>query len=294
MPDTPTISAIDAVVNLWTPQALEARPDWGKAFFVDKMRAQDSLMAGMTLEAMIERMDAAGIGHAFLLAPKSGRVGLPGCYHLSPQLVADAVRQYPQRFSGLLGIDPTQGMRGVRELETAVREWGFIGAHLYPHWFELAPDHAKYYPFYAKCCELGIPLQLQVGQSMVYSPEFPCRSVGRPLTLDAVACDFPELKLIGIHVGIPWTDEMIAMAWKHPNVYIGCDAHSPKYWPASFIHYMNTYGRAKVLFGTDFPVLDFARTRREIEALGLAPETLRALLRDNVLQVYGLPSGTGL
>ena len=289
-----SIRAIDAVVNLWTPQALQARPNWGKAFFVDKMKAQAGLMQGLSLPEMIDRMDEAGIGHALLIAPKSGRVGLPGCYHLPPGLVAAAVQQYPKRFSGLIGIDPTEGMRGVRELERAVREWGFIGAHLYPHWFELAPDHAKYYPFYAKCCELGVPIQLQVGQSMVYSPEFPCRSVGRPLALDAVACDFPELKLIGIHVGIPWTDEMIAMAWKHPNVYIGCDAHSPRYWPASFVHYMTTYGASKVLFGTDFPVLDFVRTRREIEALGLSEDSLRAVLRENALRVYGLPADTGL
>ena len=95
---------------------------------------------------------------------------------------------------------------------------------------------------------------------------------GRPITLDAVACDFPELKLIGIHVGIPWTEEMIAMAWKHKNVYIGCDAHSPKYWPESFKHYVNSFGQYKVLFGTDFPILDFERTRAEIEALSRALE----------------------
>jgi len=114
------------------------------------------------------------------------------------------------------------------------------------------------------------------------------RSVGRPITLDAVACDFPELKLVGIHVGIPWTDEMIAMAWKHPNVYIGCDAHSPKYWPDSFVKYINSYGQDKVIFGTDFPVLDFERTRREIEALGLRPEPLKKLLRDNAMRLYKL------
>jgi predicted TIM-barrel fold metal-dependent hydrolase len=106
--------------------------------------------------------------------------------------------------------------------------------------------------------------------------------------LDAVACDFPELKLIGIHVGIPWTDEMIAMAWKHKNVYIGCDAHSPKYWPQSFVRYINSYGQDKVIFETDFPVLDFARTVQEIDALGLKPEVRRKLLRDNVRRIYGL------
>jgi predicted TIM-barrel fold metal-dependent hydrolase len=103
-----------------------------------------------------------------------------------------------------------------------------------------------------------------------------------------VACDFPELKIIGIHVGIPWTDEMIAMAWKHSNVFIGCDAHSPAYWPQSFVHYINSYGQDKVLFGTDFPILRFLRTRDEIEALGIKPDPLRKLLRDNANRVYRL------
>lgn len=280
--------AIDAVVNIWTPEALALRPGGGRSFFVDKMGMDEGLSGGLSLEALIARMDAAGIERAFLIAAKVGRPGLPGCYHVPYALVADAVQRYPDRFSGLAGIDPSEGMRGVRALERAVRDDGFIGAHLYPHWFELAPDHARYYPFYAKCCELDVPIQLQVGQSMVYNKANPCRSVARPLTLDAVACDFPELKLIGIHIGIPWADEMIAMAWKHDNVFIGSDAHSPKYWPASFVHYLNTYGQDKVIFGTDFPVLDFARTRREIDALGLRPDARRKFLRDNARRVYRL------
>ena len=176
---------------------------------------------------------------------------------MPPRVVADAVVAHPQKFSGLIGIDPFNGMDGVRELEYAVKELGFIGAHLYPHWFELAPDHAKYYPFYGKCVELDIRIQVQVGQSMIYSPDHRCRSVGQPITLDAVACDFPELRLVGIHVGIPWADEMMAMAWKHENVFIGCDAHSPRYWPESFVRFINSYGQDKVIFRTDSPVLDF-------------------------------------
>lgn len=282
------VKAIDAVVNLWTEEALSHRPGWGDDFFVGKMKAKDSLMAGLTLEEMIERMDSANIQHAFLIAAKSGRPGLPACYHMPPEVIADAVSKYPEKFSGLIGIDPFMGMEGIRELEYAVKELGFIGAHLYPHWFELAPDHAKYYPFYAKCCELDIPIQMQVGQSMIYSTEFRCRSVGQPITLDAVACDFPELKLIGIHVGIPWTDEMIAMAWKHENVFIGSDAHSPKYWPESFVKYINSYGQDKVIFGTDFPVLDFKRTMEEISAHNFKPEVLEKFLHGNVSRIYGL------
>jgi predicted TIM-barrel fold metal-dependent hydrolase len=68
------------------------------------------------------------------------------------------------------------------------------------------------------------------------------------------------------------------------------DAHSPKYWPDSLVKYINSYGRTKVLFGTDFPVLDFKRTVDEINALGLKPEVLKLLLRDNALRVFNIPA----
>lgn len=284
---TQDLAAIDAVVNFWTPEAVAIRPNRDE-FFGGKMKVRDHTLAGITIEDKLRRMDAAGIERAFLIATKVGPAGHPASYHIPYRMVAEAVGRHPDRFHAIAGLDPTEGMKGVRALEQAVREYGFIGAHFYPHWFELAPDHARWYPFYAKCVELDIPVQLQVGQSMIYDPDYPIRSVGRPITLDAVACDFPELKLIGIHVGIPWTDEMIAMAWKHRNVYIGSDAHAPRYWPASFVHYINTYGQDKVIFGTDFPILDFEKTREQIEALGLRPEAHRKFLRDNVLRIYGL------
>ena len=283
------IIAIDTVVNPQTPEILKFRPPWGVQFQKDKFGRDDSVFEGYTYDNMIEMMEAAGIGHGFLVANKTGQLGLPGSWHLPYEIVAEAVQNYPGRFFGLAGIDPTEGMEGVRALERAVKDYGFVGAHLYPHWFELAPDHAKYYPFYAKCVELDIPIQMQVGQSLIYYDKRPLRSVGRPITLDTVACDFPELKLLGIHVGIPWTDEMIAMAWKHPNVYIVADAHLPKYWPKQFVNYINTYGQDKVIFGTDFPVITFERFRAEVENLNLRPDPKRKFLRENAIRVYKLP-----
>jgi len=278
---------VDAVTNIWTPEALSHRPGWTDDFFVGKVKGQHD-SGGISLESMLESMDEAGIERAFLVAAKTGRLGLPGSYHMPVEVVADAVEQHPDRFYGLVGVDPFMGMEGVRALEDAVSHMGFIGAHLYPHWFELPPNHAKYYPFYAKCIELDIPIQMQVGQSLIYSKEQRCRSVGRPITLDDVACDLPELKLIGTHVGIPWHEEMIAMSWKHENVYICTDAHSPKYWPESVVKYINSYGQDKVIFGTDFPVLRFKRTVDEIDALGLKPQVRRKFMRDNALRLYKL------
>ena len=81
---------------------------------------------------------------------------------------------------------------------------------------------------------------------------------------------------------------MIAMAWKHANVYIGCDAHSPQYWPESFVKFINSYGQDKVMFGTDFPILRFDRTVQEIEALNIRPGPLKKLMRENANRLYKL------
>ena len=286
--ETPRVLAIDTVVNPHTPEIVEMRPDWSGKFHNQKFGQEETVLTGYTYEEMLRQMDAAGIEKSFLVANKPGQLGLPGSWHLPYEMVAEAVKQFPDRFYGLAGIDPTEGMAGIRALEKAVQDFGFIGAHAYPHWFELAPDHARWYPFYSKCVELDIPILMQVGQSLVYEPRRPLQSVGRPITLDPVACHFPELKLVGIHIGIPWADEMIAMAWKHENVYVIADAHAPKYWPESFIRYIDSYGRHKVMFGTDFPVLSFQRYREEVDRLGLRPESYQAFLRDNAIRVFGL------
>ena len=190
-------------------------------------------------------MDAANIQYGFLVAAKSGRVGLPGaitCHRRwwLTRLPDTRIAFFgPGRHRSLhrYGRCAGAGTRGDRT--------GFIGAHLYPHWFELPANHARYYPFYAKCIELGIPVQMQVGQSLIYSKEQ--RAAARwagLIYLDDIACDLPELKLIGSHVGIPWHDEMIAMAWKHENVYIATDAHSPG-TGRSVVKYLNSMARTR-------------------------------------------------
>lgn len=278
--------AIDIVINMYTPEVLAARPP--REFLTNKIGVNTEILKGQTPEQLIERMDRAGIDMAFITASKSGRVGLPASHHVPYEAVAAVVEKHPDRFRGLAGVDPFEGMAGVRALEHAIREMGFIGAHLYPHWFGLPPDDRKYYPFYAKCVELDVPIQMQVGHCLVYTSSTPLRSVGRPILLDTIACDFPELKLIGIHTGWPWVEEMISVAWKHKNVYIGSDAYSPKYWKPEFVHFINSWGTNKVLFGTDFPIVDFERATHEIGELDLKSEARENLLWRNTKSLYRL------
>ena len=283
-----SFGAIDTVCNFEFADTEIERPEWSKQFITGKIGADPTSIGSHTAESFIEKMDRAGIEHTFLIAVKAGSTSQKIHRRVSYEKVAAMVEAYPDRFSGLAGVDPTEGMAGLRELERAIKDLGFVGAHLYPHWFEMAPDHARYYPIYAKCAELDVPIQMQVGHCLRYSEERPLRSVGRPITLDTIACDFPELKLVGIHMGWPWTEEMISVAYKHPNVYIGSDAYAPAYWPESFVHFIDSWGKNKVLFGTDYPVIDPERAREEIEKLDVREAARRRFLRNNAIELYGL------
>jgi hypothetical protein len=280
--------AIDIVVNLFTPDEVVAGQTGFDANFTSQVRMPEHMKGGVSIENYLRKMDAAGIERSLLIAVRAGDLRMKGSFEIPYEKVAHWCKRYPDRFSGLAGVDPYRGMQGLRDLEHAVKELGFVGAHLYPHWFRLAPNEALYYPYYAKCCELDVPIMMQVGQNLIYQKEVRLPSVARPILLDQIAIDFPELQLLGIHIGVPWTDEMIAMAWKHANVYIGIDAYAPKYLPPSLVHYMNSYGSGKVLFGTDWPVIDPERAVAEMQAHGFRPEALQKVMRDNAMKVFKL------
>ncbi len=280
--------SIDIVVNLFTPEEVAAGQTGFDANFTSQVRMPDAMKNGVSMEDYLRKMDRAGIERSLLIAVRAGDLAMRGSFEIPYAQVAHWCNKFPDRFSGLAGVDPYRGMQGLRDLEHAVRELGFVGAHLYPHWFKLAPNEALYYPYYAKCCELDVPIMMQVGQNLIYQKEVRLPSVARPILLDQIVIDFPELRLLGIHVGVPWTDEMIAMAWKHANVYIGIDAYAPKYLPPTLVHYMNSYGADKVLFGTDWPVIDPERAVLEMQAHAFKPEALRKIMRENAVKVFRL------
>ena len=99
---------------------------------------------------------------------------------------------------------------------------------------------------------------------------------------------FPELTIVAGHIGYPWTAEMIALAWKHDNVYIDTSAYLPKYYPEELVRYLRTSGRDKVLFGTNFPQLGFERCLTHVDAMELPEGIAARFLRTNAERVFKL------
>lgn len=271
------IGAIDAWASLITP---EGAGHWPEEFLhiFRRYRVEERMTRGMTAEEMIAEMDAADVEIAVFSAFHYGDLEI-----MPNEGVADYVRRFPRRFVGAGTVDPRRRpMEVVRDLEHLVRDLGIRILRLEPYAYGdgmrgTPPNEKMYWPLYAKCCELGVPVCIQVGHTGPRLPSDP----GRPIYLDEVALAFPELTIIGCHLGQPWHDEMMILAWKHDNVFIETSARPAKHWPESFKEFVAGYGQDKVLWATDYPLVSFARARRDVEALGLAPEVQRKLLRDN-------------
>jgi predicted TIM-barrel fold metal-dependent hydrolase len=276
--------AIDAWGSFIGPEGAKRWPEEYKHIF-KKDRSPQVILDGMSIEQMLGEMDEAGVDRCVLSA----------FYHqdtavVTNEEVAAFVGQHPTRFVGSGTVNPLRKPMAVaREVERLVRDLGMRAIRLEPYMYGdgvsgLAPNDKHYWPVYMKCAELGVPVCIQVGHTGPLLPS----ECGRPIYLDEVALAFPELTIIGCHLGQPWHEEMMTLAWKHPNVYVETSARTPKHWPASFVEFARGWGRDKVLWATDYPLLSFERTLAELEALGLGGDVYRKLVRDNALRAFKL------
>lgn len=234
----------------------------------------------MPIEWTVAAMDEARVDRSLCCAWWGPRGEL-----ISNDDVASWVRRFPDRLVGAASVDLYRPMAAVRELRRCVRELGFKALRVLPWLWDLPPDDRRFYPLYAECVELGIPFCTQVGHTGPLAPSEP----GRPIPyLDHVALEFPELVIVGGHVGYPWTSEMIGMARKYPNVFIDTSAYKVSRYPAELVDYMKRDGRRKVLFGSNHPMISAVQCLAELDSLGLDEEGRRLFLGENAVRVFRL------
>ena len=203
---------------------------------------------------------------------------------ISNDEVADFVAQSNGRFVGVGGADIAKPMEAVREIRRAVNELGFKAIRILPWLWEVPPTDRRFYPVYAACCDLGVPFCTQIGHTGPLMPS----EVGRPIYLDQVALDFPELTIVAGHIGYPWTDEAIAVATKHEKIFIDTSAYTVRRYPEQLVQFLKSNGRKKVLFGTNYPMIMPEKALDGLDQLNLDAETRNLFLGGNAARVFGL------
>jgi predicted TIM-barrel fold metal-dependent hydrolase len=211
---------------------------------------------------------------------------------------AGLVAKYPDKLVGLALVDPRDGVRAVKELERAVKELGMKAFLASPFRSGMRQNDKRYYPLYAKAVELGIPMYCYC--TMNYRTDRPM-DIGRPLYLDEVAIDFPEMTIIagwGGGGGWPWVPEMIGVARRHQNVYINTSAHRPKYlaqrgsgWDM-LLQFGNTLLQDRVVFASgwgnyfSYSKGVLKQVIQEMEALPLKEEVKEKWLYQNAARLF--------
>jgi predicted TIM-barrel fold metal-dependent hydrolase len=275
---------IDYLINPFWPEAI--KKNYLEGGEGERLASVGRVPKAYEPDEFIAQMDKDGLQHVLIASIFTWNyIDQHAHVHTTWEEVAAYTDRYPERMSGLYGVNPFRGMRGVREFETAVKEHGFRGIHIHPHGFGLRPDDAFYFPFYAKALELGVPVVISMGHTLDFMPQ----ENARPILLDRIAIYFPDLKLVCAHTGWPWVEEAIAIASKHPNVYLGTSAYAPKYWKPEMVQFLNSRrGNEKTMFGTDWPLFNHSEALAQLEDLGLKPENKQKLLHDNAARVFGL------
>lgn len=241
-------------------------------------------------EDFIRSMDEIGYDKLFI-------TGLRMFSHRNKKMIHDVsidevyeqVRKFPDRLIGVICYNPFRIEESLRDIEKGVKEYGFKYVYFHSLGFNLPVNDKKLYPCYAKCNELGIPVSMQVGHSAELMPS----EGGRPIYLDDVALDFPNLTIVASHTGWPWVEELVAMSMKHSNIYCDISAWPPRNfatWQGPLLRFMDTRrGREKVIFGTNCRGLEGLKEyKEEFLQLQLKDETKRKIGYENAVKLFNL------
>ena len=279
------LKAIDMMYYVATPEFIAKWNDAKKNELICRMeRAIGGLPQFDTIEAMIGKMNEAGVEKVFITQTKMWSYRNHWMYmDTTLEEVAQYTTRYPDRFVGLAGYNPFRIKESLQEIEVGVKQYGFKGVYVHIYGFDIPLSDAKMYPLFAKCIELDIPVSMQVGHVLEAMPS----EHGRPIYLDKIASDFPELKMIGAHTGWPWAAELISACYKWDNVYFGIDGWLPKYLGPEILHFMNSrMGMDRCVWGTNG--LPWKTSIEQMDQIGLKDEVKRKVLRDNTVQLFGL------
>lgn len=265
--------AIDIWANYWPEGLFSAFPDLAELYrrleLVDRTHLEiDDLLA----EA--EKSDIRRV-----LISSAEFPGSP----ITNNRLAFEVQRRPDVLLGCGSVDPLAA-KPHHEVMRCVEELGFRAIKVVPFFCNLAPNNPLFYPVYAACQDLGVPILILTGHMAVKVPS----SFGNPQYIDEIALAFPSLSIVAGHAGWPWTDELLSLAWKHENVYIDTSGHRPKHWSPSLVKFASTYGSTKVVFGSGYPMLSYETLLNDMTALNLPQASQQQIMSDNAASLLGL------
>lgn len=245
-------------------------------------------------EEVVREFAAAGVEVILVALDLETVIGTPPC---SNDYVAGMRARHPDRILQCwAAVDPFKGEAAVAEARHAISDLGLLGFHFHPIVGRYAVNDRRLYPLFEVINELKVPVMIDAGTTGM-GAGMPGGMGGRlrhahPAAIDDLAADFPNLTIIAAHPGWPWTDEMTAVALHKGNVFWELSGWAPKYFPAQLKTDIRGRLRDKILFGSDYPSIPYARLLREWGELGFSDDVLERVFHGNAERVLGFRSSS--
>lgn len=252
------------------------------------------------------RLDASPVAHEAAMEPvdvavvlgfRSRAMGAD----VPNDFLAEYVSRRPDRLIGFAGIDPTE-RDGVAQLRAAV-DMGLSGLTISPASQDFHPEDTRVMGVYEAAEDLGLPILLHQGTHLTSRSRM---AYAQPHLFDAVARQYPKLKLIIAHCGFPWVDETLVLTGKHANVYADMSTIIARPWHLYQMllsaHQLDVTDR--LLFGSDFPYQTPAEAIETLYTLNatfsgagmptIPRERIRGIIERDTLTALGLKRGPAL
>lgn len=233
------------------------------------------------IDLLYAEMDEAGVTLGVMTGRQSPDMG-----HVSnDDLMTIAVEQ-PGRFVGIAGLDGSNPMAAIAEIERTVVKGNLLGAGMEPGCGEIPMyvDDARLYPIYQYCMERGIPMFLMGGGG-----NGPDISFSNPEHIDRVCRDFPRLTVVNMHGSYPWVPQVLFSCMCRPNMYLAPDMYMYNMPGAQdYVVAANSFLSERFLFGSGYPYIPLKQAVDLFVAMPFEEAILSNIMYKNMARVLGL------
>ncbi len=266
--------AIDALVN---SAFLNEKAGEGLSYLFKDIEGRTTMRSP---EELLARMAESGVGAAVVSIMEPDHAEWVGAAH----------QAFPRKILPAMIVDPRRGYAEIQRVVEYHERYGVRCLRIPPFRYQVPPTDRIYWPFYVKAIELDIPVSMNAGMP---GPRMP-GAVQNPMHYDEVAYHFPELRILMTHCGQPWIDEALSVMAHWDNVFMATTSVAPKYWTREFVQFINTRGREKMLYGTEYPTIAWDRSRAEIADLGIREDAAALYFEENARRVFKWDADTAV
>jgi len=226
---------------------LSTLDEWGPAISKAMVSGHSSRRIDLHVTPERHWKAVAGVDSAIVFGIQSLALGMRAPH----DAISAYAKAYPQKIIGFMSIDPNQP-DAIEEMDRCHRELGLRGIKMSPVYQDYHPSDEKARRVHRHAERLGLPILTHAAFQSIPSTKM---EWANPLLYDPVAREFPDLKIILAHMGLPWFQETMVMVRKHKNVYADI---SPGFFPGWFYQALSMFQEFgmmhKLLFGSDFPI----------------------------------------